>query len=125
MRRDVKHLFAATALVGLFLFSMPLVADEPITVSVYPAVAMARGTAQLRVFVERNDLNRMLTWEVDGPQYYRSSTEDLDGAAAPRSWFFEVRDLPEGEYEIRAMVKRNNNSVSSARTKITVLRGTR
>jgi len=120
---NVKQFIATTAFIGMFLLAAPLVAEEPITVSVWPAVAVARGTARLKVFVERNESNRMLSWEVDGPNYYRSSSEEIDGAAAPRTWMFEVHDLPEGEFAIRAMVKRNNNSVSSAQTKIIVMPG--
>jgi hypothetical protein len=48
--------------------------------------------------------NRVLLWEVDGPNYYRSSELQLDGAAAPRSYVFLVRDLPAGQFEIRATV---------------------
>src|SRR2546423_86372 len=54
----VKHFFAAVALVGLFSIAMPLNAEESITVSVWPAVAIARGSANLKVFVERNESNR-------------------------------------------------------------------
>jgi hypothetical protein len=121
----VRHTFAAAVLLGA-LSSAPLLnADEAITVSVYPQIAVARGNAQLKIFVERNGQNRMLNWEVDGPAYYRSSTAQLDGAEAPRSWFYFVRDLPEGTYAVRATVKRSNNSESVARAAITVLPGLR
>ena len=48
----------------------------------------------LKVLVSRNEKNRMLVWEVDGPNYYRSSSMTLDGAAAARSYFFMVKELP-------------------------------
>ena len=114
---------AAAILIGALSSGVPLNADEPITVSVYPAVATARGTAQLKIFVERNEQNRTLTWEVDGPKYYRSSTAQLDGLDSPRSWFYFLKDLPAGQYAVRAIVKRNNNSESAARTSITVVAG--
>ena len=100
-----------------------MTADESISIAVRPAVTVSRGTAQLKVLVERNDRNRILTWEVDGPNFYRSSRMALEGASAPRSWFFVVRDLPEGEYDIRATVKRNDNSESMALSSIKVLPG--
>ena len=103
--------------------SQIIAADEPISIAVRPAVTVSRGTAQLKVLVERNDRNRILTWEVDGPSFYRSSRMELEGAAAPRSWFFMVRDLPEGDYDIRATVKRNDNSESVAISSIKVLPG--
>jgi hypothetical protein len=117
----VKQICAAVILFGTFGAAAPLNADEPISVAVNPAVTMARGSANLRVFVERNDSNRTLTWEIDGPDYYRSSTTQLEGAAAPRSWFFLVRDLPQGEFDIRATVTRNNNSQAVAKTRIIVM----
>ena len=60
---------------------------------------------------------------MDGPDYYRSSTQPLEGSAAPKSWFFFIRDLPEGEFDIRATVKRSNNSEAVALTKLTVIPG--
>jgi hypothetical protein len=121
----VKCICAAVILLGTLGSAASLNADQPITVSVYPAIATARGTTQLKIFVERNDQNRALNWEVDGPGFYRSSTAQLEGSAAPRSWFFFVKDLPEGTFEVRATVKRSNNSQSVALASITVLSGLR
>jgi hypothetical protein len=115
----------SVVLFGSLIAANPLKADTPIAVSVYPTIAVARGTAQLRVLIEPNDANRALTWEVDGPSYYRSSTTQLDGTAAPKSWFFFVHDLPEGEYDVRATVVRSNNSESMAMSKIVVVAGMR
>jgi hypothetical protein len=115
--------FLATIVFGSLFAAIPLNADEPITVSVWPSIAVARGNAQLKVFVQRNDANRTLSWEVDGPDYYRSSTMQLEGASAPKSWFFFVHDLPEGVFAVRATVRRNNDSESVALTRITVMPG--
>ena len=98
-----------------------IAADKLISLAVSPAVTVSRGTAQLKVLVERDDRNRTLIWEVDGPSHYRSSHIELEGASAPRSWFFFVRDLPEGEYHIRATVKRTDRSESVAVSRIMVL----
>jgi hypothetical protein len=96
-------------------------ADEPVTISVYPNIAVARGEARLKILVQPNDQNRTLNWEVDGPNYYRSSTAQLDGADSPRSWLFFVKDLTPGSYQIRATVKRSNNSESVAATQMQVI----
>jgi hypothetical protein len=122
----VKHIrvpFLAVVLLGSLFGAIPLNADEPITISVWPSIAVARGNAELKVLIQRNDANRTLSWEVDGPDYYRSSTMPLEGASAPKSWFFFVRDLPEGEYQVRATVMRNNSSQSVAISKIVVVSG--
>jgi hypothetical protein len=98
-------------------------AIAPVSIAVRPAVTVSRGTAQLKILVERNDRNRLLKWEVDGPSYYRSSQMALEGASAPRSWMFFVKDLPEGEYDIRVTVNRDDNSQSVAMSAIKVLPG--
>ncbi len=110
-------------LIGIASTSQLVAADAPITIAVRPAVTVARGNAQLKVFVERNDRNRVLQWEVDGPNYYRSSQMDLQGASAPRAWMFYVRDLPEGDYDIRVTVKRDDRSNAMAASTIKVLPG--
>ena len=117
----MKYIFAVAILVGAVSGGSALSADEPVSVSIYPSVAVARGEAHLRIVVERNDQNRALSWEVDGPGYYRSSTARLEGAESPRSWFFAVKDLAPGNYTVRATLKRSNNSESVASTKMRVI----
>lgn len=117
----MKQIFAAVILLSALGSAAPLNADEPISVAVNPAITFARGSANLKVLVERNEANRTLMWEVDGPDYYRSSTTQLEGAAAPRTWSFLVRDLPQGEFVIRATVTRSNSSQAVARTRIVVV----
>ena len=120
----MKCYFRLILLIGCMAGSSQMIAaDKLISIAVNPTVTVSRGTAQLRVLVERNDRNRILIWEVDGPNYYRSSQIELEGASAPRSWFFFVRDLPEGDYDIRATVKRADSSESVAISGIKVLPG--
>ena len=109
--------------VGILTGSMHLSADEAISITVRPAVATARGNAQLKVLVARNEMNRALVWEVDGPNYFRSSSMDLEGASAPRSYFFMVKDLPAGEFEVRAIVRRADSSTAMDRSTIRVVGG--
>jgi hypothetical protein len=45
----------------------------------------------------------------------------LDGSSSPRSWFGYLRNLPAGDFEVRATVKRNDDSQSVALSKFTVL----
>ena len=92
----MKRFFGLAVAAGVLAGSMQMSADEAISITVRPAVASYRGNAQLKVLVARNEKNRTLMWEVDGPNYYRSSAMALDGAASPRSYFFIVHDLPGG-----------------------------
>ena len=107
----MKRYFGLAMAAGVLAGSMQMSADEAISITVRPAVTSYRGNAQLKVLVSRNEKNRVLVWEVDGPNYYRSSSIALDGAASPRSYFFMVKDLPGGEFDVRASVKRNDSSV--------------
>jgi hypothetical protein len=115
--------FLGLALVGWMLMGSHTSADEAISITVRPAVAAYRGSAQLKVLVARNDKNRSLVWEVDGPSYYRSSTLQLNGASSPRSYFFMMRELPAGEFEVRAMVKRTDSTTVTDRASIRVVGG--
>ena len=86
-------------------------AAQPVTVSVYPVVTSVHAGTRVMVRVDSHEMNRTLVWEVDGPDYYRSSSIQLDGASAPRSFFFMLHNLPEGEYNVRVTIIRNNNSL--------------
>jgi hypothetical protein len=119
MKRYVSLAIAAGVLAG----SMQMSADEAISITVRPAVTSYRGSAQLKVLVSRNEKNRTLVWEVDGPNFYRSSSIALDGASSPRSYFFMVKDLPAGDFDVRASVKRNDSSVAMDRSSIKVVGG--
>jgi hypothetical protein len=90
--------------------------------TVRPAVTSTSTATQIRVVVPRSERNRALRWEVDGADYFRSSTMDLDGAKAPATFVFVVRNLPEGEVEIRAIVRRNDESEAIVRRQIVVVK---
>ena len=120
----MKNLFRiVTVIVGIAGFAPALNAREAVTISVWPALTSSRGSANVKVFVERNDANRWLTWEIDGVEYYRSSSMQLDGAESARSWVFQVHDLPPGQFQVRASVKRANNTEAVAATELTVVPG--
>ncbi len=119
MTRYFGLMLAAGVLTG----SMHLSADEAVSITVRPAVAHVKGNAQVKVLVARHERNRSLVWEVDGPNYYRSSAMDLDGASSPRSYFFMMRDLPAGSFEVRASVRRNDNTIAMDRSSIRVIGG--
>jgi hypothetical protein len=119
----MKRYFGVAVVAGVLAGSMQMSADEAISITVRPAVASYRGNAVLKVLVSRNEKNRLLVWEVDGPNFYRSSSIALDGAASPRSYFFMVKDLPGGEFDVRATVKRNDSSAATDRSLIKVVGG--
>jgi hypothetical protein len=109
--------------VGVLSGSIRMSADEPVSITVRPSVVSYRGAVQLKVSVASDEKNRVLVWEVDGPGYYRSSTRDLAGAAAPRNYMFIVQDLPAGEFEVRATVRRNDLSAAVDSSSLLVVGG--
>ena len=119
----MKRYFGVVLAAGVLVGSMQMSADEAVSITVRPAVAPFRGNARVKVLVARNEANRALMWEVDGPNYYRSSTVELDGAASPRSYFFMVRELPAGQFEIRVTVRRSDSSAVSDRGRVRVVGG--
>ena len=119
----MKRLLVLAIWTGIVAGSMHASADEPISITVRPSVATYHGSARSKVLVARDVRNRLLVWEVDGPGYYRSSSIELDGASSPRSYFFIVRELPAGEFEVRATVKRSDNSQATDRRGIKVVGG--
>jgi hypothetical protein len=108
------------ALLTAFFFGIHLSAEQAITITARPAVIPAKGSALLKVIVERNAMNRTLVWEVDGRAYYRSSTMQLEGSSAARSYFFMVSDLPGGNFDVRARVLRSDNTEVMDQTRIIV-----
>jgi hypothetical protein len=119
----MKGYFGVILAAGVLTGSMQMSADEAISITVRPAVTSYRGSAQLKVLVSRDEKNRVLVWEVDGPDYYRSSSIALDGAASPRSYLFTVKDLPAGEFDVRATIRRNDSSAAMDRSTIKVVGG--
>jgi hypothetical protein len=107
--------------VGIIAGSLHLGAEQPVAIKVRPAVMSWKQSARLVVYVERNEANRSLVWEVDGPSYYRSSSLELTGAASPRTYVFTLTKLPAGEFEIRATVRRNDDSRAIDRSVIRVI----
>lgn len=83
-----------------------------------------RGTVALTITVERSDLNRWLTVDVDnGVSYTRHSLIQLDGMTAPRI-LPERRyaDLPGGEYVVTLILYGSGDKVLARTTdRFTVL----
>ena len=97
--------------------------DEAISITVRPTIAMFPGSAVLKVLVARNEKNRALVMEVDGADYFRSSSVDLNGVSAPRLHQFTLQNLPSGEFEVRATVRRNDRSAATGRSTLKVIGG--
>jgi len=100
MRRVV--LIGVLTLTGV----LPLGAKDtgPLTLRVTPAVAFAPANLLVCATIEANASNRAVEIVAESESFYRSSQMQLDGDSAPRMASFELRSLPAGEYEVRAVL---------------------
>ena len=81
-----------------------LQAGPRIAVRVSPAVAFAPAVLTVRATVEPHDENRMLNIEVDSSTYRRTSEIPLQGKSSQRTMVVELREVPYGLYEVRAVL---------------------
>src|SRR5262249_1807201 len=87
-------------------------AGPRLALRVTPAVAFAPAVLTVRTTVEPSDDNRMLSIEVDSSGYLRTSEIPLDGRNAHATSVVEVRDVPTGLYEARAVLVGRNGPVA-------------
>ena len=96
----VALLFAIAVIVSVRHLS----GGQRLAMQVSPAVALAPALLTVRATIEPSDDNRLLNIEVDSPTYHRSTEIPLDGKNSPRTNVFEVKGLPTGLYEVRAVL---------------------
>lgn len=114
---------ALLVVVGVLAGSTLTSGEDDIAIAVTPKLANYPGVASIKVILRRDQRNRWLIYEIDGPGYYRKSAYEVEGAAAPRTHFLRLRNIPEGEFEVRATVVRNDSSLAVARSEIIVVGG--
>jgi hypothetical protein len=80
------------------------------------------ATVQITVAVEPDAANRVLRIEADGDRLYRSTEVTLSGDTDKRLHTVEFKNLPAGEYELRAEVL-GSDSVRGMATQELVVAG--
>lgn len=96
MRRIIGGLFVA-------LLAPPVAADDAkLTMRVSPRVAHAPGRIVVRTTIEPHAGNRAIQIVAESTDYYRSSTQDLDGERAARTTVVQFKGLPLGVYRVSA-----------------------
>ena len=97
-------LFSAAAWMCVLGGARTLDGGQPLSLKVSPAMAAAPAFIRVRAVVEANDDNRSLEIVAQSPQFFRSSTIDLDGRSAPPLTVIEYPNLPPGFYEVSAVL---------------------
>ena len=95
-----KRTVLAAACLSVAVGSTRPVGDQPLRLSVSPAVAIAPSWISVRAMIEADDDNRFLEIIAQSSEYTRSSTIELDGRRAPRVAVFDYPGLPSGRYEV-------------------------
>lgn len=93
---------------------------QPVTVDIYPHVAIEPADVRISVRVRPNPENRGLYVEADGSMY-RASFIQLDGDEAPISYQINWPAFSAGEYTIRASVSSNVRVLARDTTTLKVL----
>ena len=93
-----------------------------VTIRLSPAFSFEPASVRVRVSVPPDADNRMLRVSADSGSFFWSSERQLDGADGPKTSEFQCRDLPAGDYSVRAQVVASNGRLqSSAQTDFRVL----
>lgn len=79
--------------------------SERLTLRVSPAVAFAPANLVVRATILADESNRTVQIIAESEEFYRSSEIQLEGDHAPRTTQFEFRSLPQGSYEVRAVLR--------------------
>ena len=97
-------------------------ANVPLSIVVSPMQSFAPTTLTIRVHVQPDDANRALDVVADSGTYYRSSRIPLDGAEAPNTISFQMRNMPGGEYEVTgALINTAGHELSVVRAHVNVI----
>jgi hypothetical protein len=76
--------------------------ERPLRVRVSPSMAHAPADLYIYVSVARRSDNRLLRVSAESDDFFRSSETQLDGEFSARVTVVRFRELPPGDYEIRA-----------------------
>jgi hypothetical protein len=79
-------------------------AKEPLSMQVSPAMAFAPANLVIRTRLEPDANNGAIEVVAESGEFYRSSLIQLEGDRAPRTTTFEFRSVPEGQYEVTALL---------------------
>lgn len=97
------------ALAVIVLLAVPAVTQDVVEIRVRGRFFSEPATVRVTVAVEPNAANRALVVEADGDRLFRSSELPLEGAHEQRIHTVEFKNLPAGQYVLRAEVRSSND----------------
>jgi hypothetical protein len=112
-RSAMKRLFLVSLLLTVLGVAPALKGNQRLAIRVSPVVAMEPAALTIRATVEPSDENRKLSVVLDSEGYSSSSDIPLEGRNAARLNVVEIRDVPSGLYEIRAVLTGSSGPIAS------------
>ena len=109
-------IIATTLAVG----AVNLPANEVVEIRMPGRYYSEPATVRIMIAVEPNSANRRLRVEADGDSFFRSSEVTLEGEKGQRLHTVEFKNLPAGQYVVRAAVLSNADVRGSAQQALTV-----
>ena len=103
----MRRMFAGIVPIALFASTMALTGEarDVVEMRLHGRYFVEPATVRILVAVEPDAENRALLIEADGDAMYRSSELTLSGADEKRLHSVEFRNLPAGDYVLRAEVR--------------------
>jgi hypothetical protein len=101
LKADLKTVAVVAA---LLLRTVAVDAARQVTLHVWPAVSSAPATLLIYVSVVPHADNRALRIVANSEEYARASEVTLHGENSPNVTTFQYRDLPPGNYDVRAVL---------------------
>jgi uncharacterized protein (DUF58 family) len=112
----------ALLLAGILISVAPLGSTETLKLKVSPMQSFAPANLYVRLSIEPNANNRVVSIVAESEGYFRSSEVALEGDQGPRTVIVEFRSVPGGQYEVRGTVgDAMGKEVASARQNVFVL----
>ena len=107
----------------LLLTTTPIAAldPSPITLHLSPLVGYRPLTVTARITVEPHYLNRAVCVQWVGEPLEGQGCWQVEGQYAPRTHYYEIKDLPAGNYKVVALVYRVRESKHSVVIPLRVL----
>ena len=100
----MKKYSVAALVFAVLVFTPHLQGNQRLAIRVSPIVSMAPAALTVRAVIEPSDENRRLNVTVDSDGYSTSSDIPLEGRSSARLSVIELKDVPSGLYEVRAVL---------------------
>ncbi|HEX7794451.1 MAG TPA: hypothetical protein VF456_08885 [Vicinamibacterales bacterium] len=95
--------------------------ERPLHVRISPTMAHAPADLYIYVSVARRPDNRLLRVSAESDDFFRSSETQLDGEHSARVTVVRFRELPAGDYQIRAeLIVSTGRTVDTAKRSVEV-----